>query len=323
MKKSIVFLIVVISCFMYSCKKDANNRITNTTYELDSVVESYLDTAGNVINLRTIPIIADYIKNYVLEISPNNNSDITYYESNDSILLKLFENTYNLRDYTDIIDGKFYRLYSEYYEFGNHDIEQIKRQNITYNSNDKIHSITSTFVDYSFSFKGNTSIEWPDTTQCMARNKNEIIFTYELNNLASLDYDYFSGFSNTPQVSAHNRLFNYTNHYKNQKSLIGIDVNDIILSSFLFKWYNVSHGLGSPTLQKEFYDLQLPLILNKQATFNTNCDDLIEHIQFSTFISHTVLDETDISYEFDLNFDNRIKSMIINNYTKYTFYYKN
>ena len=72
---------------------------------------------------------------------------------------------------------------------------------------------------------------------------------------------------------------------------------------------------------------KLSLILNNQASFNTNCDDLIEHIQYNNITtsigSPFVLGETDIRYEFDSDFDNRIKSMTIDNYLKYNFYYKN
>ncbi len=328
MQKDFGFIFLILLSLVSGCKKD-NNRIAMPTYELDSVVvESWFDSLGNPSVTRTIPIVPNYVQNSIPELNTHDfNSNITYYENNDSIILKLFVDTYALREYADIIDGKFNYLKNLYYEYGTHDYE-IKCQYISYDSDDKIHSIASTDIEYPSWFCCNAfDVEWPDSTQCFGRNKKEIVFSYDGNNLNTLNYYYYSGFSDTPLFSAHNRLFSYTNNYKNQKNLIGIDVNDIILSSFLFQWYNVNRGLASPTLQPHFYDLQLSLILNNQASFNTNCDDLIEHIQYNNITtsigSPFVLGETDIRYEFDSDFDNRIKSMTIDNYLKYNFYYKN
>lgn len=326
MQKGFIVILLILFSIIPGCKKD-NNRIASPIYQLDSVVESRLDTSGNAVYGRTIPIVQNYVENSIPEINTLDfSSNITYYENNDSIILKLFVDTYTIRDYLYIIDGKFNFINNTYYEYANHDY-QIKRQYISYNSDDKIHSIASTDIYYPSWFSGNNfDVEWPDSTQCYARNKKEIVFSYDENNLNALNYDYYNGFSDTPLFSVHNRLFSYNNHYKNQKGLIGIDVNDIILSSFLFQWYNVNRGFASPTLQLHFYALQLSLILNKQAGFNTDCDDLIEHIQYnniSTGIgSPYILGETDIRYEFDPDFNNRIRSMTIDNYMKYNFYYK-
>ena len=325
MKTHFLLLPVLGLLFISGCNKE-NQRIGESTYELDSVVESYLDTLGNITFARTIPVSEEYVRNILPQLNARSGAaEITYYENNDSIVLKRMEN-YDTGDALYIVNNKFRRLYNEHYVTFNHEIFEIKRQVINYNNDGKLSSITSFFVDHGYGYKGGANEDWPDSGQCFTRQKNEMLFSYSGNNLSYLDYDLYEGFTDSlSQFSSHNCLFSYTNHYPNQKDMIGIDINDFTLSLVLYQWYTIFRGFSGDELQTDFYNLQLALILNKQATFNTNCDYLIEHAPFNTNdfnIGYDILGETDIQYEFDSKFNNRIKSMVLNNNHKYTFYYK-
>ncbi|HPH88700.1 MAG TPA: hypothetical protein PKV76_09505, partial [Chitinophagales bacterium] len=103
--------------------------------------------------------------------------------------------------------------------------------------------------------------------------------------------------------------------------------------------------------QTQLYNLKIaePFVLTKNATFNTNCENLIEHIHFNYTVTpearlfhypFNASADVNISYEFDTANNNRIKTMTIQTIPselatlswpyhtqnpqklKYTFYYK-
>lgn len=121
---------------------------------------------------------------------------------------------------------------------------------------------------------------------------------------------------------------------KNQKDLIGIDVNDLIFNNFInaFGFDIISYGglIHYPFLEKV-------LLLNGEISYNTNCQHLINNIEFgrATGIGHSFLFPSytiNVNYNFDNAHNNRINTLEITNEinypiaysttTRYTFYYK-
>lgn len=314
-------------CFLYSCKKDANNRIANTTYELDSVVESYLDTLGNetASMRRTMVATPDYINN--LPRSSAGRFFEVYTERNDSILVENFSENgcAGIADYNYLIEGRFNSSYHETFQYCNHDVYYRFFQHVNYTFDKKLSSIIYRNMDIG-AFGRTDMSDWPSIGNFRSKGHEEITLNYLDNNIHSINYNSII-FNNGYDSVVNQAIFNYgySHHYKNQKDLIGIDVNDIILSSYLMSFLsrNMYYNPFSDNTNVGLNSFNIPLIINKKASFNTNCEDLIEKFNNPFYESGDGNTYTTIHYEFDNNHSGRIKSIVIYDVIKYTFYYKN
>ncbi len=121
---------------------------------------------------------------------------------------------------------------------------------------------------------------------------------------------------------------------QNQKNMIGIDLNDLIFNDFVnsFGSYIISYGglINYPLLEKI-------LLLNGKISYNTNCQHLMNRIEFgyATISDHSFIFPPhiiNVNYNFDNVHNNRINTLEITNEinfpiaysitTKYTFNYK-
>jgi hypothetical protein len=353
--KNTIFIFIVFSVLILSCKKE-NNRIVNATYELDSVVESYLDTFGNEIHFRTYIAEPNFIINNIpADLLYNGTAGISFEERNDSILYQqileapnvhtqVFNNCYVTNGrFNSSYNKRLTSTYSDSYCY-------INKQHVNYNSTENLTSIVNTndFFSSKDTFYGLEN-----------RQTQELSFLYAGNNISSIDLNCTLRNYSASDITNYNATGNitYSNHYLNQKDLIGLDVNDIILSSLLdlslFSPISYNRSVKYLDINLSSYYLlstSESLVLTKHATFNTNCDNLIEHMHFnyapltsnSFYLPFNSAPDIDITYEFDAVNANRIKQLNIqpslptiiisypNNsyYTslrqlRFTFYYKN
>ena len=355
MQKDFGFIFLILLSLVSGCKKD-NNRIATPTYELDSVEAGYFDTLGNYIHLKTIVIEPNFILNQIPEgFMYDGSKGLTFEERNDSILYQQYLDypyVYNqIFDYCYVVDGKFNSSYQKQLSSPYSDAScYISRQYINYNTNGNLASIINSQNNF---FTKDTSIY-----SLQSRRTQELSFLYSGNNISSIQLNcilnnYSGGDTTTITYNTSGSSVSYSNHYQNQKTMIGFDVNDIIFSSLLD--LNAISKIGYNRLgagvisQIIFYYLYMPeaLLFTKHTTFNTNCDNLIEHIHidypalpgYGYFsLPFNASPDINIAYDFDTSNSNRIKSMSIqpsspnvvyypnnNNLTslRYTFYYKN
>jgi hypothetical protein len=361
MKKYLYILLSIFGLFyMPSCKKE-NQRIGENTYELDSVAIGYLDTTGNYYYSRTITINPNFIAASIPSSSVYNGiSGINFEERNDSILLSnhldLFFSS-SLSDYCYIVNRKFNSCYHKYLTSYSVDayLHEYK-QDIQYNSNGSLQTITN--------IQDNHFDKYDNFNSIVKRKVQQLFFSYAGKNLNNIDLNFYLNNYYDPGVpydtSSYNQgeyIISYPNHYANQKNLIGFDVNDIILSSLLdMNYFNDLGYIRTIEFtglfgQTQLYNLKIaePFVLTKNATFNTNCENLIEHIHFNYTVTpearlfhypFNASADVNISYEFDTANNNRIKTMTIQTIPselatlswsyhtqnsqklKYTFYYK-
>lgn len=327
MKHFISLTIFVTTCLLYSCKKENNQRIADETYTLDSVVVSNLDTLGNPVSNTTLLVKDNYVSDSIyannLQIGYQGNS---YLESGDSLLLTDY-NQGRLYDNILYSQGGLFRENDLYFYYYNDYYDEYKN-NYFYNTNKQLVGINSTRKEAYYPVISDYKIK-------------KSTFNYTGNNLSTIDIEFksYGNYNNgTPRdsnsISFNNNTIEYANHYSNQKNLIGIDVNDMIFYLYYYRFppFINFNSIGSNIAYLQFI---LPLIINKQVSFGTNCDNLIEHMHIDDMVyydSNTrfLSTEINITYSFDSSHDKRIESMIVSESNslvsdkiKYTFYYNN
>lgn len=313
MKKSILIITAIATCFIYSCKKDANNRISNVTYELDSVKMDLIDVNNSIAYSTILPISTNIIDSFQRYFNNFSSLDNTYdiYKHNDSIIYRntrninmhipLFQNLILINNKPDM-DSSINPLGGVIYTSNiikyNYSISDKLDQIIINNKYAASYTIINTYNIYcKFNYSNNALI---------SINKQHV-------NLNASNLDTINNYKNSYN-------FSYTN-LQNQKDLIGIDLNDLFINALI---YNIS--FQSATFP--FADL---FIVNSLMSYNTNSNKLIESIQFDR-ISNTGTFTVNISaqYTFDATKNNRVNTMKIitlfngtESKILYTFYYKN
>ena len=119
----------------------------------------------------------------------------------------------------------------------------------------------------------------------------------------------------------------YSNNISNQKDLIGIDVNDLILPALSPTFVNCFsipiYGTGSVPITGNgspyyFFTIDPSTEILNNLSCNTNSDKLIEKVNYSNYtISGTIFPNfsKDINYTFDAGFNNRVKEVNFVNFS--------
>lgn len=313
MKKIYFILSIAIALVfsMISCKKE-NNRITNSTYSIDSI-EVFLDS---IKQLSLIP------------------GDLSVFDSikqmNDTTAYYLFSNYYvDGNIHIDQIGGtmqkprilvkdnrlvglNFYRPNGSYGQDGSQ-YNRIKH----YYSTTKLDSIKlESFSFYNTIYDENlffNTTAYPDSLSGIPDKniyKSTILYTYNQNNLHTIEYLFES--QNTISDLQYSNIENQTN-------LIGIDVNTLILGSFYNPIYSIAYGGSNGN-----FLFQL-MYLNTKINLGMPESDNLLLIIDNPIINPVAVE---INYDFDSTKNNRIKSIDFPFYTAsqkliYIFHYKN
>ena len=318
--KQILFLsILIATCFMFSCKKEANG--VSVTYALDSVKIENLNANDSIVNSFIVPVVEaalDSLTNPVNNIAINGDSlNIRNYAS----ILCGSSGGFYVSDLFSIINGKpiidsSYTPNGSCGQYGN----TINKIRFSYSNSNKLMSI-NTFYDAKYMADdyvkiGNSNFNYTGN-ELSSFTKHEISFRTNgmfSDTLNSMDGTYY---------------FSYPSGFSNQSNLIGFDCNDLVLSSFISGLFyfdiNSSGGYNFNSLYNVMFSI------NKLSSFNTKCDKLIEDIQFDRILQNAATSTVNINvqYTFDPAKNNRIKTMKITNdfggnlnKILYTFYYK-
>ncbi|MBP6660688.1 MAG: hypothetical protein KA174_08380 [Chitinophagales bacterium] len=313
MKNAILlFISTVISLF--SCKKE-NNRIGNITYQLDSVRIEGLDANDSSIGFNTFPLRASFIDTIIGDKHSTEELNFLpgFYTNEDSLIYVYHPEFFDLYKAVTInkvpISILKFNPVGGYAQYGFYKAESF----LNYQNN-QLNNIN---------IKEHEHIGSPNTSDKYTEMNNNFIYTNNnLNTILSkrLDYSYDEYFNvNFDSVIYPDLIladFTYTSNIPNQKNLIGIDLNDLILNNII----------GPSDLSLGFY---FPLlILGNRITYQTNSSSLIEKLRY-TFTSlgfQNTESNFTIQYIFDANNNNRISTMKIKDDSAgsklYTFYYK-
>ncbi|MFN8296552.1 MAG: hypothetical protein U0T69_10175 [Chitinophagales bacterium] len=300
-----VFILLVSLLVNNGCKKQENFE-ENTTYQLDSITITKIDDAGDTSYRVSIGMKPAYLDSF---ISINNLFGPTFRINEDSIICNVFTNPYDLdfNYYKHIaINNKLVLIRSN--SFGSHFLKNYTT-NLMYNNN--IDSI-NTFIELYDS--------GPAAEFSIKRKVN-----YHGGNISTISEGIHSYFHDTPigdSISITNHTpttFSYTNNYPNQKSLTGLDVNEIILDAyrdFYIHSHDMAWGKNYPNT------LNSILILFNKTGISSNCTNLIEKISFDPieYISamggleyysnfSSAPSRIEISYNFDSVYNNRMTQM--------------
>lgn len=319
--KQILFLsILIATCFMFSCKKEANG--VNVTYALDSVKIENLNANDSIINSLIVPVVEavlDSLTNPVYNIAINGDSlNIRNYTPNScggSV-------GFYVSDLFSIINGKpiidsSYTPNGSCGQYGN----TINKIRFSYSNSNKLMSI-NTFYDAKYMADdyvkmGNSNFNYTGN-ELSSFTKHEINYRTDglfFDTLNSMDGTYY---------------FSYSSGFSNQSSLIGFDCNDLVLSSFISGlFYFDINSYGGNNINSLYNAI---FSFNKLSSFNTHSNKLIEDVQFDRILAQiagTITVHITVQYSFDPAKNNRIKTMKITNdfggnlnKILYTFYYK-
>ncbi len=308
MKNKILFSIVLISLLITHCKKETTNKPGNTTYSVDSiqVFEDSVHTSTITKNGHDWPNFSSFYapnaSNFVKTIS----ADTTKY------IETAYRNFDTLQPWFTSIDLQLKGALPIYFNtIGN--VEGIVGQNgaentiasFKYDAN-RIKEIKKSFTRYhSFRFESDNILEEINDSLGFQYIGNELT---KIVNKTVVPTSYFP-------LSTYDAKIEYTSTISNQKDLIGIDVNDLILSAFGFYIPIPIFGLvgfssnGSPG---GFYSVDPSTEILNNLSCNTNSDKLIEKVNYSNYtISGTSFPNfsIDINYTFDSSFNNRVKEL--------------
>ncbi len=316
MRKISVFYIGFLICSIFvRCKKEPT---TDVSYQLDSVIVGTVDTLG--VYTRGLALSADTGNASFLSAALNTGiPQLIYRHHSDSIITELHTescaNSPNteLLNYSVIISDKFDLSYhaSKIGCYGQDGLI-VYNQSMQYNGQQRLESE----LNYYYFMVGGGFLN-------EAIEKNSYLFSGSTLSAIQTSYkEYTNDRSDSLMYSVVNS-FSYTHYYKNQKALIGIDVNDLILNLII---------QYTPWLNYTF-----PLIISNTAGYRTKSDFLIEHIHFPmipytniipNYEANSLLKDSDIfvEYTFDMEHADRIRTMTIRpdtgDATRYTFIYK-
>lgn len=314
-KISVIFLVFYICSLFVGCKKEP---IIAVSYQLDSVIVGTVDTLG--VYTQRLALSADTSNASFLSAALNTGiPQLIYRHHSDSIITELHTescaNSPNteLLNYSVIISNRFDLSYhaSKIGCYGQDGLI-VYNQALQYNGQQRLESE----LNYYYYMVGGGYLN-------EAIEKNNYLFSGSTLNAIQTSYkEYANDRSDSLMYSVVN-TFTYTHYYKNQKELIGIDVNDLILDHI--------------TQYIPWLDYTFPLIISKTAGYQTKSDFLIEHIHFPmipytniipNYQTNLLLKDSDISveYTFDMEHADRIRTMTIRpdtgDGTRYTFIYK-
>lgn len=331
--KNIYLTLVIAICFLFSCNKEENNRITEDyVYELDSVGLSSIiyDGINSYHNHITIPIY-NKLSDSLLELLyiPSINDSI--FIKGDSILFRSINNRncqignfFYISSSSNLLIYNKKIIYHSTYERDGHCLNDKYWSNymsLSYLNNNLLDSIN---IDNREVF--NINLKNVITSKCKFRYSNNMLLGFTKKDIFYIEnnllFDTMSSILNTYN-------FEYSNNLLNQNRLIGIDLNDIILNHLISSLHDPNFYMGSLLGFHRFHNTIF--ILNKISTFSTNSNKLIENIEFNKVFTS---DRVNISaqYTFDSTKNNRVNSIEISEFNTtigfprkylYTFYYKN
>jgi hypothetical protein len=330
MRLIIIFIISSFNLLVLSCQKD-NNGIAIPTYKLESILIETTSSMNSYIDstiIRTDSAFLDSL--FQLSFNPG----LSMYEqirtNGDSLLYTTIPDISGL--YSHAKASFFQNRYSSTSFFSANQY-YVNGADVSY-----VYSTANRLSGFNMitEQRHEAYLDLIQNSQCTASYINNdlsrINFTasYRSDNVY-IDSNYYN-IDTTIQRDSFVTL-SYLS-VKNQKNLIGIDVNDLIFNDFInaFGFNMISYGglIHYPFLEKV-------LLLNGKISYNTNSQHLINNIEFgrATGIGHSFIFPPyiiNVDYNFDNAYNNRINALEITNdinyptaystTTKYTFYYK-
>ncbi len=324
MKTLQVLMIAMLIATLYSCNKTENRTNNTVTYEIDSIRTSIIFLTSN-----------DTFYNYTIlfrQTYQDSFLNIVYsIQNGDSIKLSSFGfdpwGTPDLGEFALLLNNKYWN--NKWKTTGSHESTTQYTQYV-YDNQNKIDSVNSILNYYSpeagvfkvFNYYANRK------------------FNYLENNLTSISENIKRIYPNFTPLIGHDSVevdystatLSYISNYNNQKELIGIDLNDLIINIYnstnLIK-YGCLYCEGS---NSAFNDINNALICYNMLSYHTNSLNLIENLTYIPSYFGTLFNSTAntlrATYTFDAAKNNRVTTMTVENVnaqTKmvYTFYYKN
>lgn len=319
MKKSFLIITTIAVCFMYSCKKDINNRVTNVTYELDSVRLENLDANDSVTSFFTIPIGETFYDTFISQNSYPSSDAAGFYMDTDSLIYLNHPEFFDLT--RSVVFNKIPVYYRKFYPYGSFAQDGYNKRDVSYHYDlsNRLNSI------YSVTKHHNAVPNFADSDYVY---KSSLTFNYTNNNLTTISEDFIRynfhrydlGYDSIIQPTNNTSgTFFYDSNYENQKDMIGIDLNDLVLNYIIGASY-----------YDDLYFGHLISILNNRLSYQTKSASLLERYNFRSYFGNQNDYLGNLEYTFDATKNNRVNTMKIistingtESKTRYTFYYKN
>lgn len=324
MYKRILLLISICICFIISCKKDVKCSIAAAPYKLNMVKLEYLDAndsiyfGGGLIPISNKINIFDAISSY----------DHTVSVAGDSLNFRSF----------DYSSGGPHQ--ASIYAIINKKPTSDSTHTVSVSAGQHGYTVSTTkyfyidneldIVNYFYDdYNGITPNHNYDISKAKFNYLNNQLISFTRNTIWYSENGTDSTLRDTLINIENTYSFNYSANLSNQKKLIGIDLNDLFLTTILTGNLNGTGGIfNSPSimLNPALSLYESFAIVNSLLSFNTNNSKLIEGVQFDRVGSNS-MESITAQYTFDADKNNRVKTMKITTVTgssvRYTFYYTN
>jgi len=305
----------IATCVILSCKKEVSNRITNVTYELDSVKIENLGANDSVTSYFTIPIGEAFYDTIMSQNGYPSSDGSGFYSDNDSLI---FLNHPEFFDLTRaVVYNKTLVYYQKFYPYGSFAQDGFDKRDVSYH-----YDISNRLSTIQSVVKHHNAV--PNFTDSDFVYKSRLTFNYTNNNLTTISEDFIRynfhsydlGYDSIIQPTNNSAgTFFYDSNYENQKDMISIDLNDLVFNSIIGASY-----------YDDLYFGHLISILNNRLSYHTRSTSLLERFNFKTYFGSQNNYTGDIEYTFEASKNNRVKTMKISSdllgKTSYTFYYK-
>lgn len=330
--KTISLLIILTACLLTISCKTNNIQKPSPTYQLEYILMETTNSISSHIDstvIRTDSIFLDSL--FQLSFNPG----LSMYEkltvTGDSLLYTTLPNISGL--YSDANASFFRQKYVHSYFYSSNQY-YVNSADVSY-----LYAPSNRLMGFNMitEQRHEAYLDLIQHSQCLANYVNNDLSrinfsaSYRSDNVYT-DTNYYT-IDTTIQRDSF-ATFSYLT-VQNQKNLINIDINDLILNDFInaFGFNIISYGglIQYPLIEKI-------LLLNGKISYNTNCQHLINNIEFgrATGIGHSFIFPPyviNVNYSFDPTHDNRIRTLEITDViniptaysttTRYTFYYKN
>ena len=281
MKTIFLSMLAIFMLSIIACKKEKNID-NNITYQVDSVQIITKDGYSNtILNTKTIVVSHKYWDSLIC--------------SGNSGYIK----NANELNYQFSYDSTIFRANINYSTFYNYYFQT---------------GINSFKLDFNYRQNKLDSINY-SSSNYTSKGKTE----YLNGNINSITF--FQNYSSSNDTIKNILNFENPSLFLNQKSKIGIDLNDVLLNTYIN-----SNLFASSILIPNYRNYEIGLLLNSYFSYNINNDNLIEKIQSSLYSTIVTA-----SYFSESNNNNRINKMIVTQktgtttdlITDYIFYYHN
>lgn len=316
MHKQYIFIIVILVYFISGCNKE-NNKIATPTYQLDSVKIEYMATSGTISTTITVPISQAFLDTFMSQNTYQGIGYTGFYVSNDSVIYVNHPEFYDLT--RAILYNKHPFTFHNFKPYGSFAQDGYDQQDIYFN-----YDVSGKLNTMNYLLKYHTA--YPGISDSDYLHKRQLNYYYSGNNLTTITdnavrynyHTYDTGYDSIIYPANNVGTFTFTSSLSNQKDMIGIDLNDIILNDV------IGASLGDGINFSYFI-----FILHQRLSYNIKCTSLIEQFQnkdYYQFFNQYITYNNNVQYTFDATKNNRVTKMSITDNSGagklYTFFYR-